>query len=882
MSVCLPATKLNVVLELRAPRKMNLKLLLLIIPVTYLAHVSAAQGQVVEDQSLGTQVRTENNRDFRVDGGELRGGNLFHSFEQFSVPDGGSVFLNNAASIDNIIGRVTGTAISEINGLIQNNGAANLFLINPNGIVFGANATLDIGGSFVGTTAESLIFEDGTEFSSNLAQDSALLTVNLPLGLQFGSSSGEIINQASRLIADPLDQTGQNLVRSGLATRSDRTLALLGNGITFDGGVANSGNLELGSVAPNSFVGLESIAQGWRANYNDVNQFQNIEFTNLALADASGAGGGNINIVGNNIRLLAGSAIISNTLGNLDGGTIQIKATDLLQIDGSDSSNTEVDDLAANFTEIFLPAASRISSRTVGTGNGSNINIVADELQISDGGAIELQTFSTIAGNGGDLAIDVNNSIELSGNRPLLGFSENAVNLIAPGIDLDTAIDLNQSSKITVISLGSGSAGNVNVMAANLSLEEGGLIGVSPFASGDGGNVDLNIAESLEITGISPRTGSVSSQITASTFADGDAGDINLTTDRLSLKDGGLLISTTASLGDSGNLTINAASVKISGISRANPTPSLISAQTDNGGAGGNILLNTDSLIVRDHASLSVSGSGSSIPGNLTVNAKTVEVRDSGIITATTQFEAGGNIELNVQDNLTLRNNGTISAQAFNAANGGNLEIAANFIVAFPQQNNDILANAVFGNGGNININAEGILGIEEGSSDPPNLSNDIDASSEFGEGGTVSLEFPDSSSNNTLFRSDSDFVDVAYLFANTFCKVRGNSKFVATGRSGIPLIPDDALLPEHTWSDWRIVEDVAETESGEELAEIAAPRAAAAPAKLAMIQGWMTDAQGNVILTDKPLTAAVRQPALNNPNCNDLQDRQSSKMSQK
>ena len=850
------------------------KLLLLFIPLAYLSSVSVAQGQIVEDESLNTQVQTENNRDFQVDGGQSRGGNLFHSFEQFSIPDGGSVLLNNSPSIKNIISRVTGGAISEINGSIKNNGAANLFLINPNGIVFGANATLNIGGSFVGTTAESLIFEDGSEFSSNLNQETSLLTVSVPLGLQFGNSSGEIVNQANLLTTDPLDPTGENLVKSGLVTAGNRTFSLLSNGITFDGGAASSGNIELGSVAPNSFVSLESIAAGWKAGYENVAQFRNITFTDLAVIDVSGESGGNINVVGKNIQILDGSAIISNTLGNFDGGTIKIRASDSLEINGSDSSNTQVDPFLT-FLEIFLPVSSRISSSTFGAGNGGNIDIVANDLQILNGGAIELLTFFTTGGDSGDLTIKVNDSIELSGSRPLIGVGENASNLISPGLTLDEAIDLNQSSEISTASAGSGQAGDVDLTAANLTLKEGGIIGVSPFMSGDGGNIRLDISKSLTISGTSPRTGSVSSLITANTFNEGNAGNIDVTTGQLTIQDGGLLISTTAAAGNSGDIEINAASVQISGFRQSDDTPSLISTQTNDGGDGGDILLNADSLLISDRGRLSVEGSGSGVPGNLKVNAKNIEVRDFGSIAATTEFETGGNVELNIQDNLTLRNNGTISAQAANDANGGNLEINTNFIIAFPEENNDILANAVFGNGGNININAEGILGIEEGSSQPPNLSNDIDASSEFGEGGIVSLEFPDSSSNNNLSQLSSDFVDVAYLFANTFCKIRGDSKFIATGRGGIPLVPDDTLLPEHTWSDWRIVADGATTEQieeEEETQQTTATTTANPPQKLAMIQGWMTDAQGNVVLTDKPLNNVARQPALSNPNCNDFQ----------
>ncbi|MEQ8995230.1 MAG: filamentous hemagglutinin N-terminal domain-containing protein, partial [Coleofasciculus sp. B1-GNL1-01] len=192
--------------------------------VTVLTSLSPVSAQIVPDNTLPVNSQVTGCPVCLIEGGTVRGVNLFHSFEEFSVQTGGEAFFYNGLDIENILGRITGTNISDIDGWIRANGTANLFLINPNGIVFGENARLDVGGSFVASTANSFTFPDGSEFSATNPEAPPLLTINVTPGLQYGTPpTGDINHQGN------------------LAVESGQTLALYGNQVTSTGSLTAPG-----------------------------------------------------------------------------------------------------------------------------------------------------------------------------------------------------------------------------------------------------------------------------------------------------------------------------------------------------------------------------------------------------------------------------------------------------------------------------------------------------------------------------------------------------------------------------------------------------------------------------------------------------------------
>ena len=232
------------------------------------------EAQVTPDGTTSTTVNQDGNN-FIIEQGDRINDNLFHSFDEFSVPTLGSAAFNNAGDIANIFSRVTGSNISSIDGLISANGAANLFLINPNGIIFGENASLNLGGSFFASTADSLLFEGDAEFSAVNPQAAPLLEVSIPIGLNFRDNPAPInIEQQPPGSADFPDLNpdvtfDDNLF--GLRVPDGKTFALAGGDITADGGgiVAVSGRIELGAVGESGTVGINFENDNISFNFSD-------------------------------------------------------------------------------------------------------------------------------------------------------------------------------------------------------------------------------------------------------------------------------------------------------------------------------------------------------------------------------------------------------------------------------------------------------------------------------------------------------------------------------------------------------------------------------------------------------------------------------------
>ncbi|HEY9704484.1 MAG TPA: filamentous hemagglutinin N-terminal domain-containing protein, partial [Allocoleopsis sp.] len=209
---------------------------------TWLNIVPEIQAQIVPDPTLGTNINL-NNGIFNITGGTQSGQNLFHSFDKFNLLPNNTAYFNNSPNMINIINRVTGGTVSNIDGIIKANGSTNIFLINPNGIIFGLNAKLNIGGSFVATTANGLGFGNLGNFTLNTSQNqTALLTIN---------PSAFLYNQIPNSITH----------RGILEVQNGKNIIFTGGDININGGtlIAPNGNIQMGGLTESGVITLDNF-----------------------------------------------------------------------------------------------------------------------------------------------------------------------------------------------------------------------------------------------------------------------------------------------------------------------------------------------------------------------------------------------------------------------------------------------------------------------------------------------------------------------------------------------------------------------------------------------------------------------------------------------
>ena len=435
-----------------------------------MGEVLAASGngvaQIVPDATLGAQrtVVTPNATTDVISGGATRGANLFHSFSQFSVPTGRTAYFNNALQIQNIISRVTGASVSNIDGLIKANGVANLFLINPNGIVFGPNARLNIGGSFVVSTANSLKFADGTAFSAKTPQATPLLTVSVPIGLQFGANPESITNRSQAT-----DSSGNTI---GLQVKPGKSLVLVGGNVILDKGnlLAWGGRVELGGLSAAGTVGLNGDGS---LTYPAGVERADVSLNDGGLVDVTAQGGGSIVVNARNLDMLNSNlnAGIKNDSGSVgtQAGDVNIDATGAVTIAHSNIVNN-------------------VQPRAIG--KAGNINITAESLDLMNSGGLNTRSYGQ--GNAGSISIFARDAVSFDSSGAFSSFDPSE-----PERDNPTVGNTNQLIPNIV-----GKSGDIYISAGSISLTGGSLLLADTHGIGDAGKITLLARDQVSASGV--------------------------------------------------------------------------------------------------------------------------------------------------------------------------------------------------------------------------------------------------------------------------------------------------------------------------------------------------------------------------------------------
>ncbi len=743
--------------------KLNWKTLFLLTTCSTLGLITTAKAQIIPDNSLGAESSTVGqpnqaingipiNQIDQINGGARRGGNLFHSFGEFNVNAGRGAYFSNPDGVGNIFTRVTGVNRSNILGTLGVLGNANLFLINPNGIFFGPNASLDVRGSFLGSSANSLLFDNGFEFSATNPQAPPLLTVNIPIGLRFRDNPGEIRVQGLGQ-TDGLAGIAGRFSNPTLEVPIGQNLTLVGGNVSLDGGVlqATGGRVQLGGLTAAGTVGI---------NANQTLSFPNgVQRGDVSLTNSSGInvianqlGGGSIDINARNIRIFGESLLTDGIFRNLGtvnnrAGNITLNATVETRINQSRIENNVNTGTIANSGNIGITTGSfvmnlgELNSTNFGSGRAGDISLNArDEVSITN----NTNFFSNVTQNGqaGDITIKAGSFSLLGGSQLQSGVLEdgqgNGGNVT---IDVPTGIvriagrdsDRNRSGIFNDVESGArGNGGNIIINAGSIFTDDA-VLNTRNAGNGLAGDISLNARDQISIVEsrifaegnqggifignqLSPASVIILSTNTdnslSTSTSNGRAGDISIQATGAVEFDGNVLFSNVlsgAQNGQAGNINIKAGSFSL-----------LNGAQLQSGvvrggqGNGGNVRIDVPTGIVRiagRNSNRNPSGIFNDVEsgaigngGDITINAASIFTDDAELRTTNAGDGFAGDISLNARDEVSIANNSNFFSNVTQNGRAGNINIRAGSFSLLGAQLQSGVVRGGQGNGGNVTI----------------------------------------------------------------------------------------------------------------------------------------------------------------------------------
>ena len=770
--------------------------------------------------SLGTTVTT-NGPTIQITGGTRPGGgtNLFHSFDQFNVASGDTAqFLNTTPSLltSNIVSRVTGGNPSSIFGTIDTMGypGANLFLMNPAGIVFGPNATLNVGGSVTFTTADYLRLADATGSNAGIFHADPIavnLLTSAPItAFGFLGSNPSAVTVEGSTLQLPLGQS----------------LSLVGGNLNLKGAklLTQSGHVHLASVASSGEILVGTFDHAPNINGSSFGALGTVKVVEGSVIDVSGEGGGGVFIRG-------GQLVLENSKVAATAENISLDASSILITNGTEiATSTKT---AANAGHVFIRASGNIqisSGSTVGSRSDDNArghsgNVI---LSSSNGGirfadaVVSTQAKETSRGDAGRITIDAPNGDILLSNQAFVFNSAlgtgtlKGIRLTANNLHLDGSSQISgdnltpltgESIDITLngnLTLTGGSAiatgtftqpnkpnlivasADLNIGASNIFVADHSLLYAGTTTDASGGTIRMNARNQILMTN--------GASISAESAGPGNAGSILIAAgDGLHLM-GRSSITTEAlpaSSGNGGNIAIlaKALSIESGGIISAS------TAGTNPFSSGGSIAVSAaDQVTLTNGASITASSTGPADAGNIFLNAgQQLEVLDGSSITTQAAKASGGNIDIRAIDRIQFVNSTISTSVLGDNGSGGNIFIDPKVVIL---QGSNVTAQAVGGTGGQIKFVTPLFLA---------DSASTVSAQSQRGPNGTVTIQSPTANLSGAVGQLASKTSPPQVLLQNRCVALAGGeqSTFILSGRDTLPIEPGGWLRSPVSMEHW-------------------------------------------------------------------------------
>jgi filamentous hemagglutinin family protein len=608
-------------------------------------------------------------------------------------------------------------------------------------------------------------------------------------------------------------------------------------------GQGNAGNINIKVVGVTDISGQEGIllsgvrsilglgGTGSAGNINlDSGSFFLKDAAQIQSASLGKGNAGNIMIAVKNVASFSGNSALFSTIqtggigkaGNIDLNSTSLSITDGSQITASsngigDSGSINVKNVDSVFLSGFGSQIKNIISSGA-IGNAGDININAGSVLLKDGAA--LITASNGQGDAGSITVRAKDTISLSGET---------------------------SSFISSIERGAiGAGGNIDLQASSFSLMNGSLVVASNSGIGDAGSIKVKISGVADIMGTQKKfSGGISSAV-LSPENPGNSGSIIIDSNSLYIRDGSNIVAANAGKGNAGKVSINASNlVSFSGTN--NDNRGLYVSSIGEEGVAGDIVIIAPQVILEKGFrvdSSSVSGKG----GNINIGSPLIAK------IASDQRNTLGSFSTNL---ILLRNGSQISTNAEGTNkrgdDGGNITLKSNLIVAVPRENSDITANAIKGQGGNVSITSQGVLGTQF--RPRQTSSSDITASSDFGQSGNISINTPGIDPGKDTSKLPSRPIDASKQITQRCSTTQEDNQFYVTGRGGHPSNTNELLSNDVVWLDPR-------NPRTQSIAKIQQIQKSPQPAV-----GWTFNDQGKVTLLAASNQGTVNSSRLACPN---------------